>query len=179
MGEQESEQPHADVRADLFREAEAALEALSSAGHTLAVAESLTGGLLSATLTDIPGASAVYRGGVCAYSSDLKVALLDVPDALVRSDGVVSASVAEAMARGARARLGATYALSTTGVAGPDSQEGKPVGTVFVAVSGPEGTQAEELRLRGDRQAIRQRTCLAALGELRRRLDTTDGPVAT
>ena len=102
-----------------------------------------------------------------------------MPDALVRSDGVVSASVAEAMARGARARLGSTYALSTTGVAGPDSQEGKPVGTVFVAVSGPEGTQAEELRLRGDRQAIRQRTCLAALGELRRRLDTTDGPVAT
>jgi len=170
MGEQAYDQPRADVRAGLFREAAAALETLSAAGQTLAVAESLTGGLLSATLTDVPGASAVFRGGVCAYSSDLKVALLDVPDDLVRSDGVVSASVAEAMARGARARLGSTYALSTTGVAGPDPQEGKPVGTVFVGVSGPEGTETQRLRLQGDREAIRQSTCLAVLGVLRRRL---------
>jgi PncC family amidohydrolase len=173
MGEGAYEQPHGEVRADLFREAAAVLDALSSAGHTLAVAESLTGGLLSATVTDVPGASAVFRGGVCAYSSDLKVSLLDVPDDLVRSDGVVSASVADAMARGARERLTATYALSTTGVAGPDPQEGKPVGTVFVAVSGPEGTDTHELRLNGDRQAIRQRTCLAVLGVLRRRLGST------
>jgi PncC family amidohydrolase len=179
MGERAYEQPHTDVRADLFREAAAVLEALSSAGETLAVAESLTGGLLSATLTDVPGASAVFRGGVCAYSSDLKVALLDVPGDLVRSEGVVSASVAAAMARGARARLGSTYALSTTGVAGPDPQEGKPVGTVFVAVSGPDGTDAQELRLDGDRQAVRQRTCLAVLGVLRRRLGAPGGSVDT
>ena len=173
MGEPGHEQPGAGMRADLLHEAETVLNALVAAGHTLAVAESLTGGLLSATITDVPGASAVFRGGVCAYSSDLKVSLLDVPDDLVRSDGVVSASVAEAMAAGARTRLGSTYALSTTGVAGPDPQEGKPVGTVFVAVSGPGGTDAQELRLHGDRQAIRQRTCLAVLGVLRRRLGAT------
>ena len=173
------EQPD-EVRARLYREAAAVLDALSAAGDTLAVAESLTGGLLAATVTDVPGASAVFRGGVCAYSSDLKVSLLDVPDELVRSEGVVSASVAEAMARGARARLGSTYALSTTGVAGPDAQEGKPVGTVFVAVCGPEGTDAEELRLQGDRHAIRQSTCLAVLGVLGRRLGAAAGrPVDT
>jgi nicotinamide-nucleotide amidase len=171
--EQRREHPHdsqEDLRARLYGEAAAVLDALSAAGHTLAVAESLTGGLLAATVTDVPGASATFRGGVCAYSSDLKVALLDVPDELVRADGVVSASVAEAMARGARARLGATYALSTTGVAGPDPQEGKPPGTVFVAVSGPQGTDTQQLRLRGDRRAIRHTTCLAVLGALRRRL---------
>jgi len=173
MGEPGHEQPLGDVADRLYREAAAVLDALSSAGSTLAVAESLTGGLLAATLTDVPGASAAFRGGVCAYSSELKVALLDVPDALVHSDGVVSASVAEAMARGARARLGSTYALSTTGVAGPDPQEGKPVGTVFVAVSGPEGTESHELRLAGERRSIRQSTCLAVLGVLRRTLGAT------
>ena len=165
-----AQQPHGEVSAELFHEAAAVLETLSVGGHTLAVAESLTGGLLAATITDVPGASAVFRGGVCAYSSDLKVSLLDVPDDLVRSAGVVSAPVAEAMARGVRVRLGSTYALSTTGVAGPDPQEDKPVGTVFVAVAGPDATEAEELRLQGDRQAIRQHTCLAVLGALRRRL---------
>jgi PncC family amidohydrolase len=173
MGEREHEQPQAELPDRLYREAAAVLDALSSAGSTLAVAESLTGGLLAATVTDVPGASAVFRGGVCAYSSELKISLLDVPDGLVLSDGVVSASVAEAMARGARARLGSTYALSTTGVAGPDPQEGKAVGTVFVAVCGPGGTDTHELRLEGDRRAIRQGTCLAVLGVLRRRLGTT------
>ena len=170
MGGRAHQQPYGEVSAELFDEAAAALETLSAAGHTLAVAESLTGGLLSATITDVPGASAAFRGGVCAYSSDLKVSLLDVPDDLVRSDGVVSASVAEAMARGVRRRLGSTYALSTTGVAGPDSQEGKPVGTVFVAVSGPDATDTQELRLQGERSVIRQHTCLAVLGALRRTL---------
>jgi len=173
MGEREHQQPQGDVPDRLYREAGAVLGALSAAGHTLAVAESLTGGLLAATVTGVPGASAVFRGGVCAYSSDLKVSLLDVPGDLVHSDGVVSAPVAEAMARGARARLGSTYALSTTGVAGPDPQEGKAVGTVFVAVSGPEGTDSHELRLEGGRQAIRQSTCLAVLEVLRRRLGAT------
>ncbi|MGH3315108.1 MAG: CinA family protein, partial [Nocardioidaceae bacterium] len=93
------------------------------------------------------------------------------------SVGVVSADVAEAMADGARRRLGSTYALSTTGVAGPDPQEGKPVGTVFVAVAGPGVAQVLDLRLAGDRQTIRVDTCLAALGLLGRTLDQagTDG----
>jgi nicotinamide-nucleotide amidase len=170
MGGPANQRQNGELSADPFQEAAAVLEALSAAGHTLAVAESLTGGLLSATITDVPGASAAFRGGVCAYSSELKVSLLDVPDDLVRSDGVVSASVAAAMARGARRRLGSTYALSTTGVAGPDPQEGKPVGTVFVAVDGPEGMDTLELRLQGDRRAIRRSTCLAVLGALHRRL---------
>jgi PncC family amidohydrolase len=164
-------EPGTGLYDELYAEAAAVLAALASAGHTLAVAESLTGGLLAATITEVPGASAVFRGGVCAYSSDLKVSLLDVPDSLVRSDGVVSSTVAAAMARGARTRLGATYALSTTGVAGPDPQEGQPVGTVFVALSGPEGTDTQQLRLEGNRQRIRQSTCVAVLGVLRRRLD--------
>jgi nicotinamide-nucleotide amidase len=156
---------------EAYDAAAAVLVTLSGAGQTLAVAESLTGGLLAATLTDVPGASAAFRGGVCAYATDVKTTLLDVPDALVRSEGVVSAAVAEAMARGARQALGATYALGTTGVAGPDPQEGTPVGTVFVAVAGPHGVRSRRLRLSGGRRAIRRSTCVAALGMLRRSLE--------
>ena len=124
-----------DLGDELYAEASHVLARLGAAGHTLAVAESLTGGLLAASLTDVPGASAVFRGGVCAYATDLKSALLDVPQDVVGAAGVVSGEVARAMARGARGRLAATYALGTTGVAGPDEQEGRPVGTVFVAVA--------------------------------------------
>jgi PncC family amidohydrolase len=163
---------------ELYAEASHVLARLGAAGHTLAVAESLTGGLLAASLTDVPGASAVFRGGVCAYATDLKSALLDVPEDIVGAAGVVSGEVARAMARGARGRLAATYALGTTGVAGPDEQEGRRVGTVFVAVAGPDGDAAKALRLSGDRQAIRRRSCLEALRLLRRTLDpsgsTTD-----
>jgi PncC family amidohydrolase len=160
------------VAADrLYDEASAVLAALTATGQTVAVAESLTGGLLAATLTDVPGASAAFRGGVCAYATDVKTSLLGVPVALVQTDGVVSAAAAEAMARGARDRLGATYALATTGVAGPDPQEDRPVGLVFVAVAGPGGAHTEELRLQGDRRDIRRGTCLAVLGVLRRTLD--------
>lgn len=147
------------------------LATLTAAGHSLGVAESLTGGLLSATLTAVPGASAVFRGGVCAYAGDVKTSLLAVPAAVVGSVGVVSAEVAEAMARGVRERLGVSYAVGTTGVAGPDPQEGKPVGTVFVAVVGPRGAETVALRLSGSRRAIRESTCQAALGLLRRTLD--------
>jgi PncC family amidohydrolase len=163
---------------ELYAEAAEVLARLGAAGHTLAVAESLTGGLLAASLTDVPGASAVFRGGVCAYATDLKSALLEVPEDTVRASGVVSAEVARAMARGARARPGCTYALGTTGVAGPDRQEGRPVGTVFVAVAGPAGDETTALRLSGDRRAIRRASCLEALRLLRRTLDpdgiTTD-----
>jgi nicotinamide-nucleotide amidase len=155
----------------LHAEAAALVATLTARADTLAVAESLTGGMLAATVTGVPGASAVFRGGVTAYATDVKASLLGVPEEAVRSVGVVSAEVAQAMADGARCRLGSTYALSTTGVAGPDPQEGKPVGTVFVAVAGPGVAQVLDLRLAGDRQTIRVDTCLAALGLLRRTLD--------
>jgi PncC family amidohydrolase len=160
----------------LYSEAAEVLARLRAGRHTLVVAESLTGGLLAATLTAVPGASLVFRGGVCAYATDVKESLLGVPHSLVDSAGVVSAPAAEAMARGARERLGATYALSTTGVAGPDPQEGKAVGTVFVGVSGPEGEDTTQLRLPGDRQAVREGSCLAALGLLRRNVGVGGTP---
>lgn len=144
--------------------------------QTLAVAESLTGGLLAATLTSVPGASAVFRGSVVAYAGDLKVALLDVPASLVERAGVVSSEVAVAMAEGVRAGCGSTWALSTTGVAGPDEQEGKPVGTVFVGWAGPRGSGSDRLELRGGREEIRAETCGRALSLLRRRLEAADGP---
>jgi nicotinamide-nucleotide amidase len=144
------------------------LAELTRRGQTLAVAESLTGGMLAAALTDVAGASAAFRGGVAAYATDLKHTLLGVPEATVRSAGVVSAEVAAAMADGARRRLGSTYALGTTGVAGPDPQEDKPGGTVFVAVAGPDGTESVRLDLAGDRHAVREGTCRAALDLLAR-----------
>lgn len=112
--------------------------ALRDAGQTLAVAESLTGGAVTAAVVDVPGASTVLRGGVVAYASELKERLLDVPAELLAAHGAVHPDVAVAMARGARARLGATWAVATTGVAGPDPQDGHPPGEFHVAVVGPE-----------------------------------------
>lgn len=139
------------------------LDRLRSAGHTLATAESLTAGLVSATLAAVPGASDVLLGGVVAYASDVKTSLLGVDPELVATYGVVSAECAGAMARGAIDALGATWGLSTTGVAGPDRQEGKPVGTVHVAVAGPGIDRSRALRLTGDRQQIRTATVAEAL----------------
>ena len=142
------------------------LAELHRRGATLATAESLTGGRLAALLTGVAGASRVYSGGVVAYASDVKQQLLGVPADLVARHGVVSAECARAMAEGARAALGATYAVSTTGVAGPDPQEGKPVGTVFVGVAGPGGTTVTALELVGDRHAVQERTCREAISAL-------------
>lgn len=130
---------------------------------TLATAESLTGGGVAVALTGIAGASSVVRGGVVAYASDLKVALLGVPQSIVDDYGVVSAECAKAMAEGVRTRLGVTYGIATTGVAGPGEQEGKPVGHVFVAVAGPGPAEVEELSLSGDREEIRESTVTHAL----------------
>lgn len=138
--------------------------ALRTEGATLATAESLTGGQLAVLMTEIPGSSEVYLGGVVAYATDLKTGVLGVPEAVVERHGVVSAECAQAMARGVRRLAGSTYGVSTTGVAGPEPQEGKPVGTVFVAVAGPEGHDAVlALELVGDREAIQERTCVEAL----------------
>ena len=146
------------------------LEALARRGESLATAESLTGGLLAARLTDVPGASRSFVGGVVSYATRIKVALLDVPEAVVERHGVVSQECAIAMAQGVRTRLDATWGLATTGVAGPDEQDGHPVGTVWVAVAGPSGAAARLLTLSGDRLAIRQATCDAVLSDLAARL---------
>ncbi len=132
----------------------------------MSTAESLTGGRLGALLTAVPGASATYRGGVIAYATDLKQRVLGVPAELIAEHGVVSAPCAAAMARGVRALTGSDYGVATTGVAGPDRQEGHPAGTVFVAVAGPESTTTAALELTGDRLAIVERTCTEALSAL-------------
>jgi len=144
---------------------------LEEAGATVAVAESLTGGLLGATLTAVAGASKSFRGGVIAYATDLKEELLGVPGPLLAAEGAVSAQVAAAMAAGVRDRLSASYGVALTGVAGPDPQDGKAPGTVFVAVAGPGDGQVRELDLDGDRQAIRVAAVEAAVEVLRVVLD--------
>jgi len=139
---------------------------LRAAGQTLAVAESLTGGLLAARVVDVPGASAVLRGGVVAYATDLKHVLLGVPEQLLARHGAVHAEVAAQMAIGVRDRLGATWGLSTTGVAGPQPQDGHPAGTVHLGLAGPAGVRTVELSLQGDRAQIRAATVDAALALL-------------
>ena len=146
------------------------LRRLLAAQATVAVAESLTGGLLGAALTELPGSSAVFPGGVQVYATDLKASLADVPQAVLDAHGAVSAPTARALAEGVRARLGATYGLGVTGVAGPDEQEGKPVGTVHVAVAGPDGTTDRSARLPGDRARVRLLAVTTALDALRRQL---------
>jgi nicotinamide-nucleotide amidase len=143
---------------------------LRERGESVAVAESLTGGLLGATLTEVPGASATFRGGVVAYATDLKAGALDVPAQLLADRGAVSRDVAAAMASGARRRLGATHGLALTGVAGPDEQDGQPVGTLHVGLSSPAGGVVRSLRVPGDRARVRQFAVVHALDLLRRSL---------
>jgi nicotinamide-nucleotide amidase len=137
-------------------------------GATVATAESLTGGLLAGRFTDVPGASETYLGGVVAYATELKHQLLGVPYDVLREHGAVSDETAMAMAAGVRERLGATYGLATTGVAGPDLQEGKPVGTLHIGIAGPDGASAHGLRLPGDRNLVRTYASVSALDALRR-----------
>ncbi len=132
-----------------------------------------------AALTSVPGSSAVLRGAVVAYHSDLKVQLLDVDPDVLAALGPVCAEVAAQMARGARVSLGATYAMSTTGEAGPESGSGQPVGTVHIAVSGPTGTTTRQLDLLpGEREGIQSASVEAALRLLAEVLATT-GDVAS
>ncbi len=136
-----------------------ALQLLGERGLTLATAESLTGGSLAALVTEVPGASQVFLGGVVSYASQVKIDVLGVSAQIIGEQGAVSAACAEAMARGVRERLGADVGLSTTGVAGPDTQEGHSVGTVFVALSTATLTVAHQFALSGDRDQIRRQTC--------------------
>jgi nicotinamide-nucleotide amidase len=140
--------------------------ALTGRGQTVAVAESLTGGLLAAALVEVPGASAVFRGAIVAYATDLKAALLGVPAALLERHGAVHPEVAAAMAAGVRGRLNATFGLATTGVAGPDPADGQQVGTVFIAVSCAQGATPRELHLNGGRASIRAQTVVMSLKQL-------------
>ena len=119
---------------------------------------------MARTSASVSGSSAVYVGGVVSYATRVKVELLGVPQEVVETDGVVSERCAAAMAEGVRDLLGADYAVSTTGVAGPDLQEGKPAGTAYVAVAGPGETRVRALRLDGDREAVRSGVVAEALG---------------
>ena len=142
-----------------------ALEILRERKQTLATAESITGGLLGGAITEIPGSSDVFIGGVVAYNEQTKSQLLGVDATLFAAHGVVSREVALAMAKGARERLGSTWALSTTGVAGPGPSNGVPPGLVWIAIAGPYAESAifaEELHLVGDRQEVRAATIARA-----------------
>jgi nicotinamide-nucleotide amidase len=144
--------------------ADLVLEVLAGRGQTLAVAESLTGGLVAGVLTSVPGASRVFRGSVTAYATELKRDVLGVDGSLLDARGAVDAEVARQMARGVRRVLGADWGVATTGVAGPDPQDGQSVGTVYVAVQGPDGVErTRRLALDGDRARIRERSVTAVL----------------
>jgi nicotinamide-nucleotide amidase len=134
--------------------------------QSLATAESLTGGLLSATIVDVPGASQIFRGGLVVYATDLKRDLAGVAGSLLAERGPVDPDVALALADGARRVCRADWGLATTGVAGPDPQNGIPVGTVYIACRGPSGGEVRGLTLDGDRPGIRAGAVAAALAML-------------
>ncbi|MEV3991236.1 CinA family protein [Streptomyces sp. NPDC049837] len=145
-----------------------ALTLLAESNQTVAVAESLTGGLVAAELTSVPGASKSFLGSVTAYATALKQDLLGVDGALLAQRGAVDPEVALQMAAGVRARMGAGWGIATTGVAGPEPQDGQPVGTVYVAVCGPVGGplgagKVAALRLNGDRAEIRRESVRSVL----------------
>ncbi|NED93749.1 CinA family protein [Phytoactinopolyspora alkaliphila] len=139
---------------------------------TLATAESLTGGLVSAALTAVQGSSAVLRAGVVVYATDTKASLAGVPSSVLDAHGPVAAETAAAMAEGIRRRVGADVGLATTGVAGPEPQDGHPPGTVYVAMADASGTTVRAFtgadRLTGARAAVREATVAVALEMLAR-----------
>lgn len=134
------------------------IRVLTQRRMTVAVAESLTGGLVIAELVSVSGASAVVRGGIVAYATDLKHELLGVDAALLTSGGPIQAAVAEQMAEGVRVRLDADLGLATTGVAGPDPQDGHRPGEVWIAVATAVGIRSVRLERGGDRAGIRRET---------------------
>jgi nicotinamide-nucleotide amidase len=146
------------------------LRLLTASGQTLAAAESLTGGLVAAALTDVPGSSAAFRGGVVAYAPDIKAAILGVDALLLAQHGPVYAPVAVAMADGVRNLLGATIGVATTGVAGPGPADGWPAGTLHIAVSVADDTVVRTMALAGDRDEVRRLSVERVLGLLLGRL---------
>lgn len=139
------------------------LRLLAESDQTVAVAESLTGGMVACELTAVPGASRSFRGSVTAYATELKHRVLGVDAGLLAAEGAVNAQVAGEMAAGVRRVLGTSWGIATTGVAGPDPQDGQPVGTVFVSVDGPEGRKTVPLRLNGSRAEIRRESARTVL----------------
>jgi nicotinamide-nucleotide amidase len=142
------------------------LRLLTAAGQTVAAAESLTGGLVAAALTDVPGSSQAFRGGVVAYATELKTQVLGVDKRMLDAHGPVYAPVAVAMAEGVRTRLGATIGVATTGVAGPDPADGFPAGTVHIAVSLADDTVVRTMALAGNRDEVRRLAVERVLGLL-------------
>lgn len=142
------------------------LDLLRERHASLAVAESLTGGLVASRIVSVPGASDVFRGGVVAYGSEVKFSVLDVP----RSDDVITLDTAEAMASGVRRLLGSDVGVGITGVAGPDPQDGHPPGTVCVAVDVDGDVSSVEVRLPGRRQQVREFACITAMSMVRTKL---------
>ena len=152
------------------------VEMLRSLGKTVATAESCTGGLIGKLLTDVSGSSNVYPGGVISYSCGVKHALLGVDDDLLARDGAVCVPVAKQMAEGVRARLGADYGLSSTGIAGPGTDEFlRPVGLVYLAVADGERTLCYEHHLSGDRDAVRGQAAQMAISHLLHLLSQQSG----
>ena len=146
--------------------ADEVIGALRMAGATVATGESLTGGLVCSALVGVAGASDVLLGGVVAYAPEAKIELLDVDPELIDEHGTVHPDVAAQMAFGAQERFNATYGVATTGVAGPGESEGKPAGTVHIAIAGPDGVRTTALELDGDRHAVRKETVDALLSQL-------------
>jgi nicotinamide-nucleotide amidase len=157
--------------------AEIVLDLCRRRGLTLATAESCTGGMVAARLTDVAGASDVFLGSVVAYADGVKESSLDVPAAVLAEHGAVSAEAAAAMADGVRSRLGADIGVAVTGIAGPGGgSPEKPVGLVFAHATGPDGERAVRTELPGDRAMIRGRATAAALHLVRRLLDSRHTP---
>jgi nicotinamide-nucleotide amidase len=142
------------------------IQLLTRRAETVAAAESLTGGLVAAALTDVPGASDAFRGGVVAYATELKAQQLGVDVTMLKRHGPVYAPVAAAMAEGVRQRLGSTIGVSTTGVAGPGPQDGHPAGTVHIAVSLAGDTVVRTMVLAGTRDEVRRLAVERVLGLL-------------
>ena len=138
------------------------VEALRARGETLAIAESLTGGGVGVAISSVPGASDVFVGGVTAYQLRIKEEILKVPSPLISQFGVVSEEVAVAMADGARDIFSSTWAISTTGVAGPGESEGVAAGTVWISIRGPIN-QSTQLQIAGEREIVRNATVSSAI----------------
>jgi len=151
-------------------DARALVADLTARGQSVATAESLTAGLLAATLAGVPGASVVLRGGLVTYIEETKIALAGVAPQLLDAVGPVAARTAQALAVGARQRCTATWGVGLTGVAGPEPHGGHPVGTVFLGLAGPVDTEVVELALTGSRWEIRLAAVREAIARLRERV---------
>lgn len=160
----------ADAERPVEGPAASVVHSLARRGETLATVESLTGGLLAATIVEVAGVSSVYRGGLVVYATELKSQLADVSEKLLTGRGPVDPDVAVALARGGRRRCAADWCLATTGVAGPEPQGGKPIGLVYVAVAGPGGSAVRRLELGGGRELIRSASVVQALRLLAERV---------